>query len=1325
MANNLDKYGDMMEGEITPATPPTDIKKYGDLMSGSSAPKQEGLDKYGAMMAGEEQPVAAQTPYASAREPIPEQGEVSLTAAGLPPANRVEAIGPASSGIEQFFQRITSRMGLSPELIGRMEKLVGGEPSEATKKIWAKYNPKFLESFEKRKQEKLGLVPKGESTLGSAAKAALGTAFMPVLAVPSAVGEATDTALAAAGLTDREKVKAGITPGSLAEFLALSKGAPVTSLIKGGESRRVIQGAMEKLPQAGVMQEFEVYDQVKKLLKAKGVESPEVAKLPETIGLYDSLTKYREGLKVKDIIEKAGLRFDGVNANKHMMRVLFTDPQTGDSLAMPLHDLTPESLAAHLAESRAKYPNLTPQEIAKHVEVVMGKPGVSSGQLLADLKNSLRKQGVMKPVEEIIGDELAGDVFKPYVSSKALTRLTELPPTTATSILAERFPEKYANISGETPLARVLQRISIGKKGKLPYTVSDFYTDYFDRLHPLDQLVKETVGKGLPVGEDPYKMARMLPGWWGKASSWLEYKPFNFETYKFDGKGLRDILLPAKSEEAQLSAYLTARRVPELARRGIVTGISVPDAQATVKQLGGRFGAIAKDLDAYNDRLLNYLKDADLLSAESILKIKAANELYIPFNRVTESLGTVTKKAAGMQARAPYKEIVGGTQEIIDPVESVIHNTYVAISLAERNAVGKSLITLAEKNPGLASLVKHMPKETATIFESKAADALREANDPEIVRLLQLHLPNDSLEILRKGAFTPREDMIAVWINGKRELYQVHPDIAAIFQGTDQEQMKVLEKVLSYPARWLRAGATTLSPEFVPRNIFRDQFTAWINTKYGYVPGYDFVKGIFHASKQDELFWQWKIGGGEHSMLVSLDRVQAQKQMGSLLKDTTFSEIAKNPLKSLQIASEFGEEGTRIGEFARGVKKLGTTKKAIQEAAFSSREVSVDFGRIGAKTKAWNSIVAFFNANLQGIDREVRQLHDHPASATAKIVSTITVPSVLLAAANHGDGRWEDIPQVDKDMKWIFMSGYVSREDWANMSSEEKAKFNLTHPIRTLPKPWEVGIVFGSIPERATQFILDKDPKAFDGILSSVGNALVPSWMPTAVVPFYEAAANKSTFTGKPIVPKSQEQLLPRFQVSERTSETAKIISKAISKIPQLGEEGTVSPTKLDNFTRAWTGGFGKYALQAADMALKATGVTQPKEKPAERWPLAESPVVKAFSLNYPPSGPDAVNQFYENYGTAQKYFSTGKHLLKYGDVEGAEFINENAIRLTGIRNALSTMHQITNLINANPRISSEDKRMILDRVTFDTINLAKQGNKIYDRIQVNMKGKK
>lgn len=84
------------------------------------------------------------------------------------------------------------------------------------------------------------------------------------------------------------------------------------------------------------------------------------------------------------------------------------------------------------------------------------------------------------------------------------------------------------------------------------------------------------------------------------------------------------------------------------------------------------------------------------------------------------------------------------------------------------------------------------------------------------------------------------------------KLYHVHPEIARSIQALNRESLNALIRILSIPSRLLRAGAT-LAPEFIARNSLTDQLSAFVYSKYGFIPGMDLAQGTFAlAKKQDE-----------------------------------------------------------------------------------------------------------------------------------------------------------------------------------------------------------------------------------------------------------------------------------------------------------------------------------------------------------------------------------------------------------------------------------------------------------------------------------------
>lgn len=68
----------------------------------------------------------------------------------------------------------------------------------------------------------------------------------------------------------------------------------------------------------------------------------------------ESLAKHKAA-RLEKMVREKGLEWVGINKNAHAERALFTDPQTGSTLAMKTKSMTPKSLAKHVFESRKKF----------------------------------------------------------------------------------------------------------------------------------------------------------------------------------------------------------------------------------------------------------------------------------------------------------------------------------------------------------------------------------------------------------------------------------------------------------------------------------------------------------------------------------------------------------------------------------------------------------------------------------------------------------------------------------------------------------------------------------------------------------------------------------------------------------------------------------------------------------------------------------------------------------------------------------------------------------------------------------------------------------
>lgn len=799
----------------------------------------------------------------------------------------------------------------------------------------------------------------------------------------------------------------------------------------------------------------------------------------------------------------------------------------------------------------------------------------------------------------------------------------------------------------QSPVQRVLSQISMDKPPGSRVTMDKLYTMAFDDLHPLKQAVEDmTGGVELPMSKDPYILARLNRGWVGRAEAYLHYGVID-DSFNKVGKSLEEVLNPVLDNLDDFRAYSVAKRAVELSGRGIESGIALDDALATIKTLESpKFDNSFKGLVKFQDSVLKQLVETGVLSVDDMATIRALNQNYVPFYRMFDTATTGgTGKQTFANLSSPIKGIKGSTREIVDPIESVIKNTYAITNVAERNRVAKTLIELAESTEGAGRWAE---KVATPMFGSRfqleqIASTLKSAGvDVNTVDL------DHVATIFKPSIFTGGQDnIVSIFRNGKREFWQLQPDLYRSMMSMDKQSSNLIVKILSKPASMLRVGAT-INPEFMARNPIRDAWTAYVYSTYGFIPGVDTARGLFHVLKSDDLYWKWKASGGSHSALVSLDRNYLQ---GSIRKfaEQGFGDkalnILKHPIDALAALSEFGEEATRVSEFRKGVMAEGMSREGIIRAAFSSGEVTLDFRRGGYASKEINKAVAFFNAALQGTDKLARQFKEKPMQSLTRSLVSVTLPSVILYYNNHNNPKYQELPQWQKDFFWIIP---------------------VKDKMYRVPKPFEVGMIFGTLVERMLEFAKTHDRKAFEQYGKNLWEAGGPDYMPTALLPIIEAWANKSYFKGTPLVPQSEERLPAYMQYGPYTSETAKLLGRAFDASPRI----------LDNTLRGYTAGLGEHAIKGLDQLLVRTGAVEPTTKPSTYEP--EYPVIKAFQAKIH-GQPKSVDDFYTELDKLESKYSAMRKKL---DLPSSMTINlEELIPIAGMQDIGMTQEDVAKLI--------------------------------------------
>jgi hypothetical protein len=799
-----------------------------------------------------------------------------------------------------------------------------------------------------------------------------------------------------------------------------------------------------------------------------------------------------------------------------------------------------------------------------------------------------------------------------------------------------------------------------------------------DDLDPIERMVRE-ISEQDPslekVARAVTKMARLSRGSAGQAEHFIEFGALDFNTLQRVGPSLREVLEPVKKQLNDFRRYIVARRALELELRGVETGVQIDDALEIVNFYKGNQAIVdaAENLQKYQTALLAYLRDSGVISPAAFDKITTANPFYVPFYRagVDKAAGKGTLGEFG-HLFSPVKGIKGSGREIIDPLESIIKHTMLYTELAGKQQVHRALANL-ESGVGVGLWIRKIPSPLKPI-QLRLQELKGQV--PELDELLET-IGDELAMVFRPGDYFGKPNVISVLEGDTRVWYEVAPEIHESLMGLNREQLSSFERFVAFPAKLLRAGAT-LTPEFMARNPIRDTLMAFVQSQYGYVPGYDLARGFFHVLKRDDVYKSWKASGGERAALIGLDRDSLRNALRGVTGEHELSDVVRTPLDMLRAVSAAFENASRVGEYARALDVEGVDKAGMQTSALASREVTVDFSRRGAKTAALRAMAAFWNARIQGYDQIFRAAKRNPQRFAAAVFSGITLPSIILHYVNRDDPEYWEIPQWQRDLFWMVK---VGGRYWR------------------IPKPFELGIVFGTIPERLLEWKDAHDPEGLrtsieDTVLREVLTTFTP--IPTGVAPLIENFANWSMFLERPIVPRELEGVDADFQYRDNTSDVAK----------GLGRMLNYPPAKIDNILSGYTGGMGRYATAAID---KLTPDPAPRpHKSVGEW----LPGVKGFAV--PTTGGESVERFYREWLEVQRRHDTAKLLEKRGNADELDaYMTRHEEQLAQydalqtVADQLSELRALRDLITRDPDMGPRDKRTELESIAKQMNDLA------------------
>ena len=556
---------------------------------------------------------------------------------------------------------------------------------------------------------------------------------------------------------------------------------------------------------------------------------------------------------------------------------------------------------------------------------------------------------------------------------------------------------------------------------------------------------------------------------------------------------------------------------------------------------------------AYNQKLADMREESTLWTPEQRARI-AQEPYYVPFVQPKKGNGWFSNnKMLGFADKTRrIRDGGGSTDPMLPPAEVMIGDAAgVFTGVAKQKAFNK-LINAIEGVPELEGLFKEVP-----------------------------------------STYKPREgfSLVSNTRDGKIVRYEVSKELGdAINNLGPRDAILHLPRIITSSTALFRNLAVGWNPDFAVANSPRDIQEGFFN--FGYVSPLDFMKAVKEAVVKGETYKNfYRQGGGMESLEAgsqgptsSYENLKyhhffANSGWGKVLDGDAFKysrypklsrvlaaakASAKTAAETSAYIGEISEVSTRLAIYSKALKK----GMSYQEAINAARQSTVDFNRAGRKAKNINTVVAFFNAAIQGIDTPARTIVKNPKAAAARWAVGSVVPMLGLTAWNVQNPYYEEIPRRDKERYWILMKDKKTKGYY---------KIAKPHSAATLINPIQMWV------ETEVTKTMSADTKDY---LKSIARGVVPisDWSsvlpPVFLTPLEQmmGEGGYNSFFEREIV---RDPLLPAgFQADPNTSRVLKTLGKTLGW----------SPARLEHIARGLGAGTASNLLWVIDTGIRAAG---------------------------------------------------------------------------------------------------------------------------------------
>ena len=733
--------------------------------------------------------------------------------------------------------------------------------------------------------------------------------------------------------------------------------------------------------------------------------------------------------------------------------------------------------------------------------------------------------------------------------------------------------------------------------------------------------------------------------------------------------GLLEILRPLfRNGEDFLRAWHTYRigkLETRLDKEGKIVRTTAEERAAAEKlaELYPFLELVSENYNRWNSHVVQFLVDTGVIS-ESLGEVFLRHSDYIPFFRqlYDESDGRLDKGVQALvgehvnsmvrdgflpeptdeeRASSPKvmfnsmtfgaqpKKRVGGKGAIVDPIEGIARNLVAALEAGSANvAAGRTMRDAILPAVDMARPVGDRSEATHTI-RVKGEDRHFDVHDP---------LLYDCLTGMLEGNIP--------WLS-----------------------------FISAPSTLLRETVTR-SPDFIMANLLRDTLSSAVTSGSNFTPIVGTATNFFAGgiSGRGEVPNSYNVLRGS-GVIGGYDHGRDPKDM----KKSFYKELSKQGLRPGKSKTPWNmmtslwdyvgdvttksDAATRMAVYddvvATMLKEGGHSKETIEtEAIFQALEI-MNFSRRGNSPvmRVITAAIPFMNARIQGLDVLYRAATGKYSTNQRNLIKsrvitnflargmTLAVLSGLYALLVHDDDEWKNARPEVQDDNWFLPS-------FGDM------------PAMKIPIPFEVGVIFKVLPERAMRYFITESADARQ-TAAALTRAIVTTFEfnvfgAQVYKPVLEAMTNHSFFTGREIIPTYMKKMEPWEQKRPTTNEFASLIGKAFN----------VAPLNVEHIIRGYTGTVGSYAMFMMDMGLREM-VNKPRpEMRADQWLIA-----RRFLQSEYGGGPMA--EFYDFKNAVERVVYTFNKMRREGrSKEAVEYARENRhiLAMKSRKNSLDRM---------------------------------------------------